>query len=362
MVDVGGLLSKMIHNNASDMILKSDSPPVMRIYGDLVRLDDHANITPEDTDRIAKNVLTEQQYERFILTNEMDVAVNVPNLARFRVNLFKQKKIIGMVFRKIPHNIPELDDDQYNFSPILKDFALRPRGLLLVTGPSGCGKSTTIASMINYRNKKDACHIITVEDPIEFIYKDEKAIIDQREVGRDTKSFANAIKYALRQDPDVIVVGEMRDLETISLAITAAETGHLVLSSLHTNNAVETIDRIIDVFPPFQQRQIRLQLSANLIGAVSQILLKKKNKRGLIAGFEIMVSIAAIRKLIREAKTHQMPSVMQTMVKEGMRTMNMSLVSLVATGKISRYEAESNSPNLEEFAEMMAKYKKTEEK
>jgi len=357
MVNISELLKMMVNRNASDLLLKVGSPPVMRIYGDIVKLNDKPVVEPEDTLNVAKSVLTDEQFKKFISSNEMDVAVNVPNLSRFRVNLLRQRKTIGLVFRRIPHEIPRLDDPKFSFPPILKEFAMRPRGLILVTGPSGCGKSTTIAAMVDYRNKRDACHIITVEDPVEFIYQDEKAIIDQREVGRDTRSFANALKYSLRQDPDVIVVGEMRDLETISLAITAAETGHLVLSTLHTNNAVETIDRIIDVYPPFQQRQIRLQLSANLVGIISQVLLKRKDGKGQIAAFEIMVSIAAVRKLIREAKTHQLGSIMQTRTKEGMKTMNMSLVELVRKGLVSYHEAKNASPNPEEFVELHGKYK-----
>lgn len=358
MVKIGELLKMMVTKNASDLILKVGSKPVFRIYGELYKLDEHSVVDAEDTLNVAKNILTEEQFQSFIATNEADVAVNVPNLSRFRINFLRQRRSIGIIFRRIPQDILKLED---NYPGILKDFAMRPRGLVLVTGPSGCGKSTTIASMVEYRNKREPCHIITIEDPIEFVFKNDKASIDQREVGRDTRSFANALKYSLRQDPDVIVVGEMRDLETIALAITAAETGHLVLSSLHTNNAVETIDRVIDVFPPFQQRQIRLQISSNLIGVVSQILLKKKDGTGLVPAFEIMVSIAAVRKLIREAKTHQLPSVMQTRTKEGMKTMNMSLLELVSKGVISFTEALNGSPEPEEFEEMYNKYDKGKE-
>ncbi len=357
MVKIGELLKLMVNRNASDLILKAGSKPVFRIYGELFKIEEHHMVEPEDTLNVAKNILTEEQFQNFIATNECDVAVNVPNLSRFRINFLRQRRTIGIIFRRIPQEIPNLEE---NYPPILKDFSMRPRGLILVTGPSGCGKSTTIESMVDYRNKREPCHIITIEDPIEFLYKSEKASIDQREVGRDTRSFANALKYSLRQDPDVIVVGEMRDLETISLAITAAETGHLVLSTLHTNNAVETIDRIIDVFPPFQQRQIRLQLSSNLIGVVSQLLLKKKDGTGLVPAFEIMVSIAAVRKLIREAKTHQLPSIMQTRTKEGMKTMNMSLLELVMKGYIAINDAMGVSPEPEELQEMYSKYEKKE--
>jgi len=232
---------------------------------------------------------------------------------------------------------------------------MRPRGLVLVTGPAGCGKSTTIASMLDYRNESEECHIVTVEDPIEFIFEGKKAIVDQREVNRDTRSFANALKWMLRQDPDVILVGEMRDLETIQNAITAAETGHLVLSTLHTIDAVQTVDRIVDVFPRYQQRQVRLQLSANLLAVISQLLLKRVDGKGVVAACEVMISIAAVRHLIREAKTYQLPSILQTRTKEGMRTLNMSLIDLVRRKVVTFQEALSKTPNPEEFTELMKK-------
>ena len=351
-MDIGKLLKEMNERNASDLILKPGRPPIMRIYGDLVEIK-APSLTDEQVDRIAHAIMTEEQQRRFEKTMEMDLAVNVQGLARFRINIFKQRRHTGIVFRLIPERIPSLDE--LGMPDILKKFAMRPRGLILVTGPSGCGKSTTIAAMVDYRNEHEACHIITVEDPIEFIYRNKKAIIDQREVGKDTRSFSNALKYSLRQDPDVIVVGEMRDLETISLAITAAETGHLVLSTLHTHDAVQTIDRIIDAFPPHQQRQIRLQLSANLVGIVSQILLKRADGKGMVAATEIMVSIAAVRNLIREAKTHQLPSIIQTRTKEGMRTLNMSLVELVMKGIVTAEEAARKAHNPEEFKELLMK-------
>ncbi len=351
-MDIGKLLKEMKERNASDLILKPGRPPIMRIYGDLVDIN-APPLTDDEVDKIAQAIMTEEQQRRFEKTMEMDLAVNVPGLARFRVNIFKQRRHTGIVFRLIPERIPSLDE--LGMPEILKKFAMRPRGLILVTGPSGCGKSTTIAAMVDYRNEHEACHIITVEDPIEFIYRNKKAIIDQREVGKDTRSFSNALKYSLRQDPDVIVVGEMRDLETISLAITAAETGHLVLSTLHTHDAVQTIDRIIDAFPPHQQRQIRLQLSANLVGIVSQILLKRADGKGMVAATEIMVSIAAVRNLIREAKTHQLPSIIQTRTKEGMRTLNMSLVELVMKGIVTAEEAARKAHNPEEFKELLMK-------
>jgi len=360
MIKIGELLRKMASENASDLILKTGTNPIVRKFGDLIKLESWDILTDEDTENIAHNVMTEGQWKRFQEMHEMDIAVNVPGLSRFRVNIFKQRRHIGLVFRLIPHEVPDIET--LRFPPILKDFALRPRGLIVVTGPSGCGKSTTIAAMVNYRNFNEACHIITVEDPIEFVYKDDKALIDQREVGKDTHSFADALKYSLREDPDVIVIGEMRDLETIRNAITAAETGHLVLSTLHTTDAVQTVDRIIDVFPPHQQRQIRLQLSANLIGVISQVLVKRTDSKGMVAASEILICIAAVRNVIREAKTHQLPSIIQTKTKEGMRTLNMALIELVVKGLTTYQEAMKAATNPEEFKELMMKVRQTKVK
>lgn len=351
-VNIGDLLSEMKRKGASDLILKAGTVPVMRIDRELVRLEKYGALTNEDTMEVAKSVMSHHQVEQFEKNKEMDLAVNVPGLSRFRVNVFSQRRNVGVVFRLIPSEIPEID--QLSLPPILKEFAMKPRGLLLVTGPSGCGKSTTIASMIDYRNRRDTCHIITIEDPIEFIYEDKMAVIDQRAVGRDTHSFSSAIKYSLRQDPDVIVVGEMRDRDSIMMTITAAETGHLVLSTLHTKDAIQTIDRVINIFPLHQQRQVRLQLSANLIGVVSQNLIRKAKGGGLIPVVEVLVSIAAVRKLIREAKTHQLYSIMQTRTKEGMKTTNATLVELIINGLISRKEAITISPHQEEFRELLA--------
>jgi twitching motility protein PilT len=356
-MNIGDLLSVMKEKGASDLILKEGSLPVMRINRELVRLEKYDILTEEDIERVAESVMSRQQMSQFEKTKEMDLAVNVPGLSRFRVNVFSQRSCVGIVFRIIPKEIPDIDD--LNLPPILKDFAMKPRGLILVTGPSGCGKSTTIAAMVDFRNKKDTCHIITIEDPIEFIYKDKKAIINQRGVGMDTHSFASAIKYSLRQDPDVIVVGEVRDRESIRRTITAAETGHLVLSSLHTRNAVQTIDRIINIFPPHQRRQIRLQLSANLLGIVSQNLMIS-TEGTIIPVVEILISIAAIRKLIREEKTHQLYTIMQTRTKEGMKTFNGSLIELLENDLITRKDALSISPYPDEFRELLAtkKYQK----
>ncbi len=352
MINIGELLREMYNMKASDLILKVGSPPIVRVYGDLQTLGGDL-MTDDDARVLLETILTDEQKARFGRNMELDVAISVPDLARFRVNIFRQRRHMGFVFRCIPTKIPTLDELQ--MPPILKELAMRPRGLVLVTGPAGCGKSTTVAAMVEYRNSTEPCHILTVEDPVEFIYGDKLAMVNQREVGKDTRSFANALKYALRQDPDVIVIGEMRDLETIQLAVTAAETGHLVLSTLHTTDVINTIDRIIDVFPPHKQKQIRLQVSANLVGVVSQVLLKKADESGMIAATEIMITTAAIRNLIRDSKTHQIPSIIQTRTKEGMRTLNASLVELVTSGEVIYYEAHRKSPRPEEFREMMKK-------
>lgn len=350
-INIGDLLSSMKMQGASDLILKKGSLPIMRINRELKKLEKYNILTDEDIEGIAKSVMSHQQLEEFERSKEMDLAVNVPGLSRFRVNVFSQKRSVGIVFRLIPRELPDIDE--LHLPPILKEFAMKPRGLLLVTGPSGCGKSTTIAAMVDYRNKRDTCHIITIEDPIEFIYESKKAIIDQRGVGRDTHSFSSAIKYSLRQDPDVIVVGEMRDMDSIMKTITAAETGHLVLSTLHTKNAIQTIDRIINIFPPYQRRQVRLQLSANLLSIVSQNLIKSAKGDSIIPFVEILVSIAAVRKLIREEKTHQLYSIMQTRTKEGMKTLNESLIELLGKGLITRKDALVASPYPEEFRELL---------
>ncbi|MEA1912556.1 MAG: PilT/PilU family type 4a pilus ATPase [candidate division WOR-3 bacterium] len=350
-VNIGALLNEMKQEGASDLILKAASVPIMRINRELVKLDRYEPLKEYEIEGIAENVMSPREMEKFKKNKEKDLAVNVSGLSRFRVNVFVQKRSIGIVFRLIPSEIPSIDD--LNLPPILKEFAIKPRGLVLVTGPSGCGKSTTIAAIVEYRNKMDTCHIITVEDPIEFIYKDKKAIIDQRAVGSDTRSFASAIKYSLRQDPDVIVVGEMRDRESIQMTITAAETGHLVFSTLHTKSAIQTIDRIINIFPLHQRHQVRLQLSANLLGVFSQDLIKSMGGNGLIPVTEALISIAAVRKLIREGKTYQLYSIMQTRSKEGMKTLNESLIELIGKRLITHKDAIAMSTNPEELNELL---------
>ncbi len=355
-LNIGDLLSKMKKDGVSDLILKVDSVPIIRKDRELIRLEKHDMLTEEDIRGVASSVMSRKQLEQFEMQKEMDLAVNVPGLSRFRVNVFMQRRTEGIVFRLIPAEIPDLTG--LKLPKVLEEFAMKPRGLLLITGPSGCGKSTTIASIVDYINERKTSHIITVEDPIEFIYEDKKAVIDQRAVGYDTHSFAAAVKFALRQDPDVIVVGEMRDRESIQITITAAETGHLVLSTLHTRSAIQTIDRIINIFPPHQRRQVRLQISANLLGIVSQDLMKNRKNGGLIAVTETLVSIAAVRKLVREGKTHQLYSIMQTRTKEGMKTLNKSLVELIGEEIITHKDATRISPNPEELNELLVSEKK----
>lgn len=338
-MELAELLLTMHQNKASDLILKVDSPPLVRIDGEIVPLD-MERLKPVDALNIMKSIADEKQLGVFKEKKVVDIAFTIPELARFRVNIFRQRKNIGLVFRLIPLQIPKIEE--LNLPKILTDLVLRPRGLVILTGPSGCGKSFTIAGMIEYRNQNKECHIVTIEDPIEFVFKDEKALINQREVGGDTLSYSRALKAVLRHDPDCIVISELKDLTTISQTITAAETGHLVLTTLHTVGAVPTIERLIDVFPGHQQQQVRMQISANLIGVITQVLVKKKGG-GRIPAFEVLISTAAIRNLIREGKTHQINSLIQTGHKSGMILLNQSLAQLVKSNVVSTDDALSVS-------------------
>ncbi len=346
MIKLQELLKTQIQHNASDLILKVNSPPIMRVNGELEHLDMPV-LTKVDIETGLVELLTKIQIEEYRKNFELDLSYDAPHGARFRVNLFKQKGNLGAVFRLIPSKIPTIDE--LGFPPLFKEMTLRPRGLIVVTGPSGCGKSTTQAAFLNHRNENDTCHIVTVEDPIEYIHKNKMALVTQREVGRDTHSFSNALKYVLRQDPDVILVGEMRDLETIQLAITAAETGHLVITTLHTSDSISTIDRIIDVFPPHQQNQIRMQLSLNLLCIVSQNLLKRADGDGRIAAYEILIATPPVRNLIRESKTHQISSILQTSQQSGMITFDACLANMVREKTITKEEAESKALNPDTF-------------
>jgi len=337
------LLEEMIEKDASDLHITAGECPKLRIDGDIVNASFAEPMTPKDTLQIAYSVLTENQKKRFETDDELDFSFGIQNLARFRGNCFKQRGCVAMVIRMIPFQVKTFEE--LGLPPVVAKMSDRPRGLVLVTGPTGSGKSTTLAAMIDKINKERSGHIITVEDPIEFIHRHQSCIVNQREVGTDTKSFANALKYALREDPDVILIGEMRDLETISAALTIAETGHLALATLHTNSAAESINRIIDVFPSNQQSQVRAQLAFVLEGVVTQTLLPRAKGRGRAMAAEIMVATPAIRSLIRDDKVHQIYSAMQSGKKHGMQTMNDSLYQLYVQRDIIMDEALRCSPD-----------------
>ncbi|WP_129597732.1 type IV pilus twitching motility protein PilT [Anaerophilus nitritogenes] len=317
------LLRKTIESNASDLHITIGIPPIIRVNGSLQKINEKA-LSHQDTELLVQELLTHEHFIELQEKGEIDLSFSHSGLGRFRVNIYKQRGSYGIALRCLSLRIPTIDE--LGLPSVLKELALKQRGLILVTGPTGSGKSTTLASMIDYINENRNCHILTLEDPIEYLHKHNKSIVNQREIGDDSKSFANALRAALRQDPDVILVGEMRDLETISTAMTAAETGHLVLSTLHTVGAAKTIDRIIDIFPFHQQQQIRVQLSTVLEGVISQQLLPRKDQYGRIATMEIMVATSAIRNLIREGKTHQLQTNIQTGSKFGMKTMDHSIL------------------------------------
>ena len=337
------LLEEMIEKDASDLHITAGQCPKLRVDGNIVSSSFVESMTPKDTLQIAYSVLTENQKKRFETEDELDFSFGIQNLARFRGNCFKQRGCVAMVIRMIPFQVRTFEE--LGLPPVVAKMSSRPRGLVLVTGPTGAGKSTTLAAMIDKINKERQGHIITVEDPIEFIHRHQSCIVNQREVGTDTKSFASALKYALREDPDVILVGEMRDLETVSAALTIAETGHLVLATLHTNSAAESINRIIDVFPSTQQSQVRAQLAFVLEGVITQILLPRAKGRGRVMAVEIMVATPAIRSLIRDDKVHQIFSAMQSGKKHGMLTMNDSLYNLYIQREILMDEALRCSPD-----------------
>ncbi|CDF58236.1 type IV pilus twitching motility protein PilT [Thermobrachium celere] len=336
MIKFDELLRMVVDMGASDLHITVGIPPTARVNGTLVHICEE-KITTEMAEQYVREVLDEEQFRKYREVGEIDFSYSIQGVGRFRVNAFRQRGSDAMALRTVAAQVPTLD--KLNMPPVLKELTNKTRGLILVTGPTGSGKSTTLAAMINEINQNRSCHIITLEDPIEYLHKHKKSIVNQREIGHDSKSYANALRAALREDPDVILVGEMRDLETISIAITAAETGHLVLSTLHTIGASKTVDRIVDVFPPYQQQQIKVQLSAVLEGVISQQLIKRADGNGRVCAMEIMVATPAIRNLIREGKTHQIDSAVQTGAKYGMKTMDMSLVDLYKKGLISYEDA-----------------------
>ena len=352
-LNVDDLLRTLLDREGSDLHLTAGSPPGLRIRGEIHPLENCEPLTPKDTQDLILNLLSEEQRRRFDAELELDFAYSIPGLSRFRANVFQQRNSMGAVFRCIPLSIPSLED--LKLPKVCRFLAERPRGLVLVTGPTGSGKSTTLAAMIDHINASRPVHIVTLEDPIEFMHRNKKAYVNQREIGADTRSFASALRRVLRQDPDVILVGEMRDLETISAAITAAETGHLVLATLHTTGGPETVDRIIDVFPPHQQQQIRMQLSATLEGVLSQVLLQSADGVSRCMAMEIMLGVPAISNLIREGKTHMMPTIIHGAQAVGMQTLDQDIKRLLTAGVITFDEAISKAKEPRELAAMVGR-------
>jgi len=348
--DFAEILMETIKVDASDLHLAVGSPPVIRVRGELRRLD-YPTLTAQDTREIMYSILNNDQRKRLETDWQVDFSYAVPGEGRFRVNAYIQRSAIGAAFRMIPSKIRTVDE--LGLPAVIHDFVKKPRGFVLVTGPTGSGKSTSLAAMIDEINEQRREHIMTIEDPIEFLHRHKNCIVNQRELGTDAPSFGLALRAALRQDPDVILVGEMRDLETISTALTAAETGHLVFATLHTQDTPQTIDRIIDVFPPHQQQQVRIQLSVSLQAVVTQQLLPTADGSGRVAACEVLSMTPAVRNLIREGKTHQIYSVLQTSAAHGMQSMDSALAQLVREGKITRQLAESRSIVPEELARLL---------
>jgi twitching motility protein PilT len=359
-VNLRSLLEEMIERDASDLHITAGERPKLRIDGDITNSKVDHQLSPKETLQLAYSVLTENQKKRFENEDELDFSFGIQNLARFRGNCFKQRGCVTLVIRQIPFSVKTFEE--LGLPAALRQLSERPRGLVLVTGPTGSGKSTTLAAMIDKINKERRAHIITIEDPIEFIHRHQSCIVNQREVGTDTKSFSNALKYALRQDPDVVLIGEMRDLETIAAALTIAETGHLAFATLHTNSAAETINRVIDVFPAHQQSQVRAQLAFVLEGVVTQTLLQRASGKGRVMACEIMMATPAIRALIRDDKVHQIYSAMQAGKKHGMLTLADSLYSLYISRDVSLEECLRVVPDQNEFLRMVGEPIPGEEK
>lgn len=348
------VLIEMVKSGASDLHLTTGAPPMIRLAGALQPLPGFEMLMGESLRRTLYAVLTQKNRETFESELELDLSYSVRGHARFRVNLYQQRESIGAAFRVIPYEIKPLE--QLGVPPVVANFAGLPRGMVLVTGPTGSGKSTTLAAIIDLANRTRADHIMTVEDPIEFLHRHKKSLINQREVGQDTHSFAAALKHVLRQDPDIILVGELRDLETISVALTAAETGHLVFATLHTQDAAQTVDRIIDVFPAHQQAQVRTQLAGALQGVVSQTLCKRADSPGRVVATEVLVATPAVRNLIREGKTHQIYSAMQAGAQQGMHTLDQHLAELVRAGRISYETGLERAHHAEDFNRLTGRF------
>jgi twitching motility protein PilT len=342
MLSIPALLRFAVQQKASDLHLSAGEPPMVRVHGEMFRIDVPA-LTKEDTHRLIFDVMNDGQRRTFQDKLEADFAFALDDELRFRVNVFVQNRGEGAVFRTIPTKIPRFED--LGLPPVLRQLCEEEKGLILVTGPTGSGKSTTLAAMIDYLNERMAGHILTLEDPIEFVHKPKRSLVNQREVGTQTQSFNAALRSALREDPDVILVGELRDLETISLALTAAETGHLVFATVHTSSAAKTVDRLVDVFPASQQAQVRTMVSESLLGVCTQMLLAKVGG-GRAAALEILVGTPAVRNLIREGKTHQIPSAMQVGGKAGMVTMEAAVMDLIGRGVVTADEARKRMPDL----------------
>ena len=352
---INSLLALAVGRGASDLHLKVGGFPVLRINGELFMQADLKVVTGEIMDRLFTEITTEKQREAFSDELEADFAYEVDGVGRFRINISLQEGTKGIVCRPVKMEIPAIES--LGLPPVCRELAMKNSGLVIVTGPTGCGKSTTLAAMMNYLNHTVKRKIITIEDPVEFIHRDVKCIFYQREIGRDTRSFANALKHAMRQDPDVILVGEMRDLETMAAVLTAAETGHLVLTTLHTPGATESINRFIDVFPPHQQQQVRIQLAAALEGVIYQLLVPRTDNTGRVPAVEVMLASPAVRNLIREGKTHQMMNSIQTGGQHGMQSLNKSLAVLVDNGIITRQEALTGATDADELKELLGGHK-----
>ncbi len=346
-IGLADLLEEASKRKASDLHVTAGLPPLLRVDGRLVPLDYEA-LTPRDSQRLTYDILTDRQISDFERQHELDMSYGLPNVGRFRVNVYMQRGAVGAALRLIPSEIPSLE--ALNLPPLMHELCRRQSGLILVTGPTGCGKSTTLANMVDFINQTRESHIMTIEDPIEYLHRHRKAMVNQRELGSDTYCFADALRAALREDPDVVLIGEMRDLDTITAALTIAETGHLVFGTLHTRNAPQSIDRIIDVFPPHQQEQIRVLLANTLEAVVAQQLIPRYGTRGRIPALEILVVNSAIRNLIREGKTHQIYSLMDTGGEQGMQTMDKALANLVRRGMVANAEAITRAIDADNFS------------